>query len=122
MQCPLAGGVNLGSPLDEICKWPSYMGGKRGPKKEADHSRLIGGGFNKQDSLHMRLVLGNYKLSRSLHPSTRILRAYTEVLMGFSHAYSPDGLNHTWLFPGCIFEGALVQDSEQTTRPEDGEV
>lgn len=29
------------------------------PKKEADHSRLVGGRFNKQGNLEVRLVLGS---------------------------------------------------------------
>lgn len=70
---------------------------------------MIGGGFNKQESLHMKLVLGNYKLSRCLHPPTRILRVYIEVLMGCSHVYSPDGLNHRWLFQAAVLKGLFCR-------------
>lgn len=34
------------------------MEGKERPKKEAGHSRLVGGGINKQEDLHTKLVLG----------------------------------------------------------------
>jgi len=33
------------------------LGGKK-PKKEADHSRLVGGNLNKQGNLNARLILG----------------------------------------------------------------
>lgn len=46
--------------------------------------------------------------SGSLHLSARILKVYIETLMGFSHIFSPDGLNNTLLFQGCILETALV--------------
>lgn len=40
----------------EIPNWAPE--GKEKPKKEAYHSRLVGGRLNKQGNLHRRLVLG----------------------------------------------------------------
>lgn len=45
-------------------------------------------------------------MNRSPHPPTRILRAYTEALTGFSHAHLPDGLHTTLLSQGCILGAA----------------
>ena len=41
-------------------------GGRERLKKEADHSRLVGGRFNNQGNLFLRLVLVDCKTSRSL--------------------------------------------------------
>lgn len=49
---------------------PTQRARKR-PKKEAGHSRLIGGRCNKQENSHGRLVLGGHKTSRSLNPPER---------------------------------------------------
>lgn len=40
--------------------------------KEANHSLMVGGRFNKPENLHMRLILGNCKDERFLYPPTRI--------------------------------------------------
>ena len=80
------------------------MESKERPKQEADHPRLVRGGFNKQGNLNMRLVLGGYKMSRSPHPLARTLKVYIEVLTGFSHVYCPDGLSNTLLSQGYVFE------------------
>lgn len=66
-------------------------------KKEADHSRLIGGMFNKQRNAHVRLILDSCNMSRSLHLSTRILRGCGEALNVFSHIFSPGGLTNALL-------------------------
>lgn len=42
------------------------MEGKKGLEKEAEHSRLVSGSFNKQEDLIMRLVLGGHMMSRSI--------------------------------------------------------
>lgn len=55
----------------------------RKDQREADHSRLVDG--NKQGNLHPRLILGGCRASRSQHLTTRILTAYRETSMGFSH-------------------------------------
>ena len=36
--------------------WPLYTEGKERQKKEADHSRFVGGRFNKQGNLHTKEV------------------------------------------------------------------
>ena len=75
---------NLGSlvqNLGKICNWPLYREGKERSKKEADHSILVGGTFNKQGKLHTRLVLEGHKMSRSLYLPTRILKVYIEALI-----------------------------------------
>lgn len=45
----------------------------QGENEKAGHSRLVDGGFNKQESLHARLVFG-CKTSRSQYSATRILK------------------------------------------------
>lgn len=51
----------------------------------------------------MRLVSGSHKMSRSLHllPESSV---YIEALIGFSHLFNPDGLNHTSLSQGSVLE------------------
>lgn len=39
------------------CETNPYTEEKGKPDKGADHSRLVGGNFNKQGNLHMRLLL-----------------------------------------------------------------
>ena len=54
-----------------VCK-PAPMHRRQGEtEKEADHSRLLGSRFNKQENLLIRLVLGGYKMSKLLHPSPK---------------------------------------------------
>ena len=55
----------------------------------------------------MRLVLSGHKVSRSLHPSARILNVYVEALTGFSHLYRPDDLNNTLVSQGCMLENGF---------------
>ena len=43
---------NLESFPGEIWNWPLYTEGKERLGKEADHFRLTGGGFNKQENLN----------------------------------------------------------------------
>ena len=59
----------------------------RRPKKQAAHSLLVGGGFNKQGNSHRRLVLGSHKVNRSPPTPARILSVYIEAWMGFTHVY-----------------------------------
>ena len=77
----------LGNFPHEICLWPPSMEVKKKPKKEADHSRLVGGSFNKQENLYTSLVFSGNKISRSLYSSARILKVYIETLTGFSHIH-----------------------------------
>lgn len=71
-----------------------YTERKKRQKKEAGHSRLVDGRFNQQGNLHTRLVLDGHKMSRSLHPLTRILNVYLKAVTGFSLIYHPDSLNN----------------------------
>ena len=48
------------------------------------------------------LFLSGCMTGRSLNPSARILKVYREALTGFSHIFSPGGLNHTLLSQVCI--------------------
>ena len=48
----------------------------RRDEREADHSSLAGGRFNKQGNLHIRLGFGNYRMSRFPHLPTTILKVY----------------------------------------------
>lgn len=75
-------------------------------KEEADQSRLVSGSFNKQGTLCMRLVLGSHKTGRTSQPPTRFLKVYIEALMGFSHVYSPSGLNDTVISEDCVLENS----------------
>lgn len=51
-------------------------------KKESDHSRLVGGNFNKQGNLQVRLVLGSGETTRSLDKAAGVLKV---CVTGFSH-------------------------------------
>ena len=51
-----------------ILKLAPYMEGRERLKKESEHSRLVGGSFNKQGNFLTRLILGGCELSRSPHP------------------------------------------------------
>lgn len=62
-------------------------GGQGQTEERGRASRSVGGSFNKQGNLLMRLVLGGCKVSRSSHPSVRILKVYVEALTGFSPVY-----------------------------------
>lgn len=44
------------------------------------------------------------KVSRFLHPPTRILKVYIKALTGFSHIHYPEDLNNTLFSQGCILE------------------
>lgn len=60
--------------------WPPYTESKERRKKEVNHSRLMGGRFNKQGNLHKpRLVLGRRKMSRSPQLPTRTSEVYRET-------------------------------------------
>ena len=78
----------------------------------------MGGRFNKEGNLTM-LAMGGCKMSSSLHLPPRILKVYTEALTGFSHAYSPDGLNNTILSQSCVLEGLLGRQSRWYMHSED---
>lgn len=88
----------------ELWNWHPYVKGKKTPKIEAGHSRLVGGRFHKQGNLSTKLRLGCLKMGRSLHLSMRILEVYIEALTGFSYMYYPEGLNHTLFSQGSVIE------------------
>lgn len=45
----------------------SHLWGREIAKKEADHARLVGDGFNKKKNIiHMRLIWSSHKTSRPL--------------------------------------------------------
>lgn len=72
--------------------------GKKKLKKEADHSRLAGGSFNKQRNSHTRLVLDNCKTNGALHPLTRTLKVYREALVGsVAYIFQMVSLTHCFL-------------------------
>ena len=71
----------------------------QGETKEADHSRLEGGSFNKTGNIHMRLILAD-----CIVRTDQNLKIYIEALTGFSHFFSPDGLNCSLLFQLCILD------------------
>lgn len=87
----------------ECCLYPED---KERPKKEMDSPDGQVAGFNKQGNRRTSLVLGGCKMTRSLHLLARILKVYTEGIMGFSHISCPDGLNNTLLSQGCVSEMA----------------
>ena len=45
-------------------------------------------------------------MNRSPYLPARILKFYIEALTGFSHVFSPDGLNNTLLSQGHVLERA----------------
>ena len=79
-------GHNLRSFLGEIWNWPPNTEGKERWKKEADHSRLVGGRFNKQRNLHTRLVLATQ--SRVDLCTHRQNLKFTQRLKGGSVTYT----------------------------------
>lgn len=48
-------------PYTLVYKLTPIQEGKETAKKEADHSRLVGSSFNKQENLQTRLVLGGHE-------------------------------------------------------------
>ena len=69
--------------------------GKERWKEKADHFGLVGGNFNKQETLLVRFVLGSCKMSPSPYLPARTLKVYTiEAVMEFSHVYHLDDFNN----------------------------
>ena len=105
-----------------------YTEGKKNSKKEADHFRLEGRNFNKQENSHMSLLFGESKTSNSPHLCAKILKRFIEIIMRFSY-YGPDDLNNPFLCQGWIPEvasgmGTLgrkyiprTRDKEETQMP-----
>ena len=76
----------------------------QGETKEADHSRLEGGSFNKTGNIHMRLILAD-----CIVRTHQNLKIYIEAVTRFSHTHHPDGLSCTSLSQDCVLEKFLVQ-------------
>ena len=84
-------------------KVKSATGGKEGPESEADHSKLVDGSFNEQQSSHTGFVL--VVLCKSPDQPSRVLRVYIEVLISFNHIlFSPGGLSNSLFFQGYVLE------------------
>ena len=66
----------------------THLEGRERLKKEADHSWLVGSRFNEHRNLHTGFVLGGHKMSRSPHPSARILKVYIILNWAQSHKSS----------------------------------
>lgn len=47
--------------------------------------------------------MGSHKMSTSLLPHI-ILKVHIEILTGFSHIFTPDGLDNTLLSQSCVLE------------------
>lgn len=73
------------------------MEGKKRSKKEARHSRLVGGSFKNKMNLLMSFISSGCKTNRSPHSPAKILKLDTKDLPGFSYVYHSDGLNSTLL-------------------------
>ena len=93
-----------------LCLTQMDVGSHPGPgtwrvrkRKKENHSRLVGGSFNKQGNLHLRLFLG-HKMSKSLHLPVRIIKIYMEALIELYHKYHPSGLNNTLFSQGCVLK------------------
>lgn len=86
-------------PPGEIENWLLYTESKYTLKKDANHSKLVGSRFNKEEGTYipMKLVLGISKMNRSLYLPNQNLKVYVEALIGFSDVHSLDGLNNTLL-------------------------
>lgn len=80
-----------------------YAEGKERPKKERDHSRTIGGSFNKARELTDKACLRCLQ-DESIFMPTRILKVHIDALTGFSHVCHPDAPNNTLLPQDSFFE------------------
>lgn len=70
-------------------------------KKEAGHSRLGGGRFNKPGNLRTGLGWPRWV---NHHINHHTLNVYMEASPGFSHVSRPNHLSNTLLCQGCILE------------------
>ena len=90
---------------------PYTWNSRRDGRKEASHSRLVGGIFNKQGNGPYIWGL-TWAATRSLHLLAGILKfIYMEMFMGSSLVYYPDDLNNTYLSQGYISEVAAGADT-----------
>lgn len=100
---------NLRISPSKIGYSPPYAEGRERLKKETDHSKWVGGSFNKQRNLVMMLVLGGHKMSRFQHPLNRNLTVCTETLLGFSHVSDPM-VSTTHYFLGYFLEMSVSME------------
>lgn len=96
---------NLRRLPGEIWEQSLYTENRGRPKKEADHSVLVGGRFNPQGNLNTWLVLASYNTIYNHLPNLKSL----ETLTSFSHIYCPDGLNTILLCQSCVLWQLLAQ-------------
>ena len=85
------------APSGEISNWSPYTGGEGRREKEAGHSIFVGGRFNEEEDLYMRLVLGP-STQVVPRPTCQNLKVYIEAFPGFSHIFSPHGVDNTLVF------------------------
>lgn len=82
---------------------PWYTESRERPKREADHSRgWVVGLLSKGICIHLKIVLGSHTMRRSPHCPARILKVPVEAFMGFSHVFSPGGLNDSLPSQGSV--------------------
>lgn len=83
----LTGSPTVGTQTQELRRWNLKLApvhkGKERPKEEENHSRRLGGNFNKQWNLHTKFVRGTHRSADPCTP-TRTLKVYTETLTGFN--------------------------------------
>lgn len=91
---------NFRISLDEIWNWPLYTEGKERPKKEANHSRLVGGRLISKET-----YIYGWSWVTVRYPN---LKVYTEALTEFTHICHPDGLSNTLSSQGCVLEKLLA--------------
>ena len=89
------------------------------PKKEADHSRLVGGSFNKKGNLCTRLVLSGHKMSRSLHQPVRILEVNRQALTRVSQSQFRWSQQHLTLSGLHPWNSSDYGNSGQNTHSKD---
>ena len=86
-----------------VYKQAPYTLEKERRRKEADHSRLVGGRFNLISKGTCKACLGRLQLSSSRASLPGAIKVY-EALMRCSHVFNPGGLNNTLPFQGCVPE------------------
>lgn len=91
-----------------VWKRPPYIEGKERPKNGADDFGLLGGKFNKQGNLwgFCRVTARHGGLCTVSAPAHQNRKVYVETLTGFSHLFSPDGLNNTVLSQWSVLENS----------------
>lgn len=100
---------------------PVLREGKERPRKEANHSTLVGGRLNTQENLLRKLVLVDLKISRFPHLPARILKVSLEASTVFSPMCLADSRN-TSLSQGYVLGTAYTVGSVRRAHiPRTGE-